>query len=242
VLDSNDIPESLRELQPRRLPVQYADIDEMASIVNDAFKPYMEPAGGRGAQNNPLAQMFGGGGGGGGNRNEPQGVQMTIAVDRQNSTLIISSSEALYNKVRSLVEETDEAAKAANRTFRVVQLQNSDATMVQQSLTTLFPRITTSASRTSSSSTSGGGGGSNNSGGAQQPQQPQDPFQQMMQDRMRQRGGDTGGGRGGFSPFGGGGFSPFGGGGASPFGGGGASPFGGRGGFGGGGFGGRGGR
>jgi len=240
VLDSNDIPESLRELQPRRLAVQYADIDEMASIVNDAFKPYMEPAGGRGAQNNPLAQMFGGGGGGG-NRNEPQGVQMTVAVDRQNSTLIISSSEALYNKVRSLVEETDEAAKTANRTFRVVQLQNADATMVQQSLTTLFPRITTSATRTSSSST-GGGGGSNNGGGAQQPQQQQqDAIQQMMQDRMRQRGGDTGGGRGGFSPFGGGGFSPFGGGG-SPFGGGGASPFGGRGGFGGGGFGGRGGR
>ncbi|MGV2340862.1 MAG UNVERIFIED_CONTAM: hypothetical protein LVR18_45065 [Planctomycetaceae bacterium] len=50
MLDSNDIPESLRELQPRRLPVQYADIDEMASIVNDAFKPYMEPAGGRGAR------------------------------------------------------------------------------------------------------------------------------------------------------------------------------------------------
>ncbi|MFM7059252.1 MAG: secretin N-terminal domain-containing protein [Planctomycetota bacterium] len=233
VLDSNDIPESLRELQPRRLAVQYADIDEMASIVNDAFKPYLEPAGGRGAQNNPLAQMFGGGGGGGGNRNEPQGVQMTVAVDRQNSTLIISSSEALYNKVKSLVEETDEAAKTANRTFRVVQLQHSDASMVQQSLTSLFPRITTSASRTSSSSTNNsGGGGSNNGGNSQPQQQSQDAFQQMMQERMRQRSSDGGGGRGGFSPFGGGGFSPFGGGGGgSPFGGG-ASPFGGRGGFG----------
>ena len=242
VLDSNDIPESLRELQPRRIAVQYADIDDMASIVNDAFKPYLEPAGGRGAQNNPLAAMFGGGGGGG-NRNEPQGVQMTVAVDRQTSTLIVSSSEAIFNKVKALVDETDEAAKTANRTFRVVQLQNADATMVQQSLTSLFPRITTSAARPTSSSTSGGGG---NSGGPQQQpqQQPQDPFQQMMQERMRQRSSDSGGGRGGFSPFGGGGAggSPFGGGGGfSPFGGGGGggfSPFGGRGG---GGFGGRGG-
>jgi type II secretory pathway component GspD/PulD (secretin) len=231
VLDSNDIPESLRELQPRRIAVQYADIDDMASIVNDAFKPYLEPAGGRGAQNNPLAAMFGGGGGGG-NRNEPQGVQMTVAVDRQTSTLIVSSSEALFNKVKALVDETDEAAKTANRTFRVVQLQNADATMVQQSLTSLFPRITTSAARPTSSSTSGGGGGGGNSSGSQQQQQqqPQDPFQQMMQERMRQRSSDSGGGRGGFSPFGGG---------ASPFGGGGFSPFGGRGG---GGFGGRGGR
>ena len=235
VLDSNDIPESLRELQPRRLSVQYADIDDMASIVNDAFKPYLEPAGGRGAQNNPLAAMFGGGDGGG-NRNEPQGVQMTVAIDRQTSTLIISSSEALYNKVKALVEETDDAAKTANRTFRVVQLQNADATMVQQSLTSLFPRITTSAARPTSSSTSGGGGGGN-SGGPQPQQQPQDPFQQMMQERMRQRSSDSGSGRGGFSPFGGGGGT---GGGFSPFGGGGGfSPFGGRGG--GGGFGGRGG-
>lgn len=215
VLDSNDIPESLRELQPRRLAVQYAEIDEMAAIVNDAFKPYLEPAGGRAAQNNPLAQMFGGGGGGG-NRNEPQGVQMTVAVDRQNSTLIISSSEALFNKVQALVKETDEAAKTSNRTFKVVQLQHADASMVQQSLTSLFPRITTSASRTSSSSTSGGGG-SNNSGGSPQPQQPQDPFQQMMQQRMQQRSSDGGSSRGSFSPFGGGGFSPFGGG-SSPFG------------------------
>jgi len=227
VLDSNNMPESLRELQPRRIQLEYADIDEVVSIVNDAFKPYMEPAGGRAAQNNPLAQMFGGGGGGGqGGRNEPQGVQMTVAVDRQNSTLVISSSEALFTKVKTLIEETDKAAKDANRTVRVVQLKNSEASMVQQSLTSLFPRVTSSASRPSSSGGSSGGSNSGNgqsSGGDTRSPAPQaqDPIQQMMMDRMRQRGGQ------GSSPFGGG-MSPFGGG-ASPFGGGrgGFSPFGG---------------
>lgn len=228
VLDSNNMPESLRELQPRRIQLEYADIDEVVAIVNDAFKPYMEPAGGRAAQNNPLAQMFGGGGGGGqGGRNEPQGVQMTVAVDRQNSTLVISSSEALFTKVKSLIEETDKAAKDANRTVRVVQLKNSEASMVQQSLTSLFPRVTSSASRPSSSGgSSGGGNGSSSpstgSDSRSSAPQAQDPFQQMMMDRMRQRGGQ------GSSPFGGG-MSPFGGG-ASPFGGsgrGGFSPFGG---------------
>ena len=252
VLDSNEMPESLRELQPRRLAVQHADVDEVVTIVNDAFKPYMEPAGGRAQQNNPLAAMFGGAGGGGrGARNEPTGVQMTVAVDRQNSTLIISSSEALFQKVKSLVDEVDQTAQQANRTVRVVQLQHSDAATVQRSLTSLFPRVTTSSTRPSTSSSSSSQGGSGGPGGnapGGPGQQAQDPIQQMMMDRMRQRGGDTGG-RGGFSPFGGGGGSPFGGGGSpfgggggNPFGGGGGSPFGGRGGFGGGRGGGGGGR
>lgn len=232
VLDSNDIPESLRELQPRRIEVLYADIDDMATMVNDAFKPYLEPAGGRQQQNNPLAQMFSGGGGGG-NRNEPQGVQMTIAIDRQTSSLIVSSSEALFTKVSAMVKEQDLAAQKANRTIRVVQLKHADAGLVQQSLQSLFPRVTTSASRPSSSgNSSSNNGGSNPSNNAQP---ATDPFQQMMQDRMRQRTG-SGGGSMGASPFGGGGASPFGGGafggGRGGFGGG-SSPFGG-GGFGGG--------
>lgn len=230
VLDSNNIPESLRDMQPRRIEVQYAEIDDIATMVNETFKPYMEPPGGRQQQNNPLAQMFGGGGNS--KSNEPQGVQMTVAVDRQTSSLVISSSEALFTKVQEMVKESDEAAKKSNRTIRVVQLKNSDATLIQQSLSSLFPRVTTSATRPSSSSTNNSSPGSNNNGQPQQGQQPQtDPFQQMMQDRMRQRGGDSG--RGGASPFGGG-ASPFGGGGFTPFGGGnfgrGGSTFGGRGG------------
>jgi type II secretory pathway component GspD/PulD (secretin) len=215
VLDSNNIPESLRDMQPRRIEVQYAEIEDIAAIVNETFKPYMEPPGGRQQQNNPLAQMFGGGGGAKGN--EPQGVQMTVATDRQTSSLIISSSEALFGKVESLVLELDETARKANRTIRVVQLKNSDATQLQESLKSLFPRVTSSATRPSSSTTNstpsnqGNDGRNENRGGGQQ--QATDPFQQMIQERMRQQGGNTGGrgGRGGESPFGGG-FNPFGGG------------------------------
>jgi type II secretory pathway component GspD/PulD (secretin) len=225
VLDSNNIPESLRDMQPRRIEVEYAEIDDIATMVNETFKPYMEPAGGRQQQNNPLAQMFGGGGGNG-KGNEPQGVQMTVAVDRQTSSLVVSSSEALFTKVQEMVKESDEAAKKSNRTIRVVQLKNSDASMIQESLRSLFPRVTTSATRPSSSSTNNSNSGNNNNPQPPQTQQPQtDPFQQMIQERMRQRGGDTG--RGGASPFGGGGFTPFGGG---NFGGRGGGTFGGRGG------------
>ena len=153
--------------------------------------------------------MFGGGGNG--KSNEPQGVQMTVAVDRQTSSLIVSSSEALFTKVQEMVKESDEAAKKSNRTIRVVQLKNSDASVIQQSLSSLFPRVTTSATRPSSSSTNNSNSGNNNNNQPSQPQQPQaDPFQQMIQDRIRQRAGESG--RGGVSPFGGGNFTPFGGG------------------------------
>lgn len=142
---------------------------------------------------------------------------MTVAVDRQTSSLVISSSEALFTKVQEMVKESDEAAKKSNRTIRVVQLKNADASVIQESLRSLFPRVTTSATRSSSSSTNNSNSGGNNSGGNNgqppQTQQPQtDPFQQMMQDRMRQRGGTNPFG-GGTNPFGGGGgFTPFGGG------------------------------
>ena len=217
VLDSNEIPESLRDMQPRQLVVEYADIDDVATMVKESFKPFLEPVGGQQQQNNPLAALMGGGGGGN-NRKEPAGVQMTIAVDRQNSRLVVSSSEELFLKVESIVQEMDEASKSANRTVRYVQLIHSDATMVQNSLTAMFPRVTSSTTRSSSGST--GDNAPRTDGGSNSNQTPTNPF------------GGRGGGIGG-SPFGGGtggGFSPFGGGG-SPFGGnrgggGGTSPFG----------------
>ncbi len=236
VLDSNNIPESLREMQPRRIEVEHADVEDVATIVRDTFKPYMEPPEGRQQQNNPLAQMFGGGGGGG-KGNEPTGVRMTLSVDKQSGALIVSSSEAIFGKVQSLVEELDESSKKSNRTVRVVQLKHSDAKMVQDSLTSLFPRITSAATKTTSSTTNSS---SNSNNSQPSPQPATDPFQQMMRGGGSGRGGSTTPFGGGMSPFGGG-ISPFGGGGgfgrgggASPFGGG-ISPFGGgRGGGGGG--------
>ncbi|MBC7966157.1 MAG: hypothetical protein H7Z17_09555 [Fuerstia sp.] len=217
VLDSNEIPESLREMQPRQIVVEYADIDDMATMVRDVFKPFLEPAGGQQQQNNPLAALMGGGGGGG-NKKEPNGVQMTIGVDRQTSTLVISSSEALFTRVETAVKERDAAAKSANRTVRYVQLIHSDATMVQNSLSAMFPRVTSSGTKTTNNSTSDNTPKPDSSNTSNQ--SPTNPF--------GGRGGSTGGNPfgGGTSPFGAGG-NPFGAGG-NPFGGaGGGNPFGG---------------
>ncbi len=241
VLDSNEIPQSLKDMQPRTIEVLHADIDEVSKIVGDVFKPYMEVAAGRQQQGNPFAMLMGGGGGGGGRNNEASTVRMTVGVDRQTSSLIISSSESLFSQVEQLVTSLDDAARSSNRTVRVVQLKNADPTQVQQSLSSLFPRVTTSSGATAPGGSAPGGDADRNRGGQQQ----QDAFQQMIQERMRQRmqggGGDTGGAQPSFGGgFPGGGFQGGGRGGSGGF-----QGFGGRGGSGGGGFqgfGGRGGR
>lgn len=197
VLDSDEIPESMRDMQPRTIEVQHADIDEVATIVRDIFKPYIEPQGGRGQQGNPLAALMGGGGGG--RNDQSQQVRMTVSVDRQTSSLIVSSSQALFDQVQGLVSDLESQSLAASPGIRIVQLRNADVASVQQSLSNLSPRVTTSSTRPAASSgTPGaGGGGDNNAAAAQQ-----DAFRRAMEDRMRSGGGSPFGG--GASPFGGG--------------------------------------
>ena len=211
VLDSNEIPESLRDMQPRTIEVKYADIDDVTKIVNDVFKTYTEPpAAARQQQNNPFAALMGGGGKGGDAASQ---VRMTVGVERQTSTLIISSSESIFTQVQAVVQDLDQSALRANRSIRVVPLKNADASLVQQTLSSLFPRI--SASSTSSSSSGGNSAPSSpapESSSSNRGSSQQDAFQQMMQDRMRQQmggggrsstGGFQGGDRGGFPGFGG---------------------------------------
>ncbi|MBL8819447.1 MAG: hypothetical protein JNL58_25670 [Planctomyces sp.] len=219
VLDSDEIPESMRDMKPRMIEVKYAEIDDVATIVNDVFKPYMEVQGGRQQNANPLAMLMPGGGGGGGGR-ESQQVRLTVGIDRQNSNLIVSCNAQIFEEVKQVVSEIDERARVSDKTLTVVQLKNGDATLIQQSLQSLFPRVTSSATRPSTGGAAGGQGGDAGRGpGTQQ----QDAFNQMIRDRMR-----NGGAAGGFP--GGGGF----GGGTGGFGGGTGGFGGGRGGFGGG--------
>ena len=211
VLDSDEIPESMRDMQPRTIEVQHANIDEVGEMVREIFKPYTE-AQNSGQQSNPFAALMGGGGRGG---NDAQQVRMTISVDRQTSSIVVSSSQALFEQVRGLVEDIDAQAKAASPGVRIIQLRNTDVASVQQSLNSLSPRVTTSSTRAGSGST----GSSTSGGGNDAAEAQRDAFRRAMEQRAR--GGATGGGT-----TGGGGRPSFGGG--RTFGGGGGGGFGGR--------------
>ncbi|MEQ9411375.1 MAG: hypothetical protein RIK87_26915 [Fuerstiella sp.] len=210
VLDSNDGPDSLSDMQARTIAVDHADVADVKNMLDQLFKTYLEAQGGnsRQQQQNPLAAMFGGGGRGGADDPASQ-VRMHLAVDQQNSLILVNSSQALYDEVEKVVQGLDRAARDANRLIRVIQLKNADATMIQQSLNSLLPRVTISSSSTNSpgsSSSSGTGGQSRPDSGGGGGGGDQEAFQRMIQERMRQRaaGGDGGGrGGGGRSPFGG---------------------------------------
>ena len=142
VLDSNDIPESFRDMQQRTITLMHADIDNVAAILRDVYKPLLETenSGRQRQQENPLAAMFGTSG----NRPKTQNVRMTLGVDRQTSSLIVSSSKEIFNDVKELVETLDKNAMSANRRIRVVQLRSASPADVQRSLTGMFPRVSTS--------------------------------------------------------------------------------------------------
>jgi len=188
VLDSDDIPESLREMEQRTLTVEYADITNVASIIRDVFKPLLEVqnSGGR-QQENPLAAMFGGGG----SSPKQQQIRMTLGVDQQTSSLIVSSSQAIFDDVKELVETLDKNAKDANRRIRVLQLKNADPVLIQRSLTGLFPRVSTSVT---SSRTSGNGSTSDSDGKEtdetrqQQENKLRDEAIRRFRERAQQRG------------------------------------------------------
>ena len=234
VLDSNDVPDSLKDMQPRSIIVEHADVNEVAALVQDVFKPYLEAQQqNRQQQQNPLAAVFGGGGGGGGGRGGDKNsgqVRMTLGVDAQTSTILISSSLALFDEVEFVVRGLDDRAKAANRMVRSIQLKNADPILIQQVLTNLLPRVSVTSSSTRSPSRPGASGTSGQPSSGSNPQQ--DAINRAIQERIRSgggraTGGASGGSRGGFGGTPGGSRGGFGG---TPGGGrGGGAPGGGRG-------------
>jgi type II secretory pathway component GspD/PulD (secretin) len=232
VLDSSELPESLKDRVPRMIPVEHADVTEIAEIVRDVYKEQLEGGGQQqlqggnrgGGFNNPMAAMWMGGMG----QQQPQGrggrnVQLSIGVDTRTSHLVVSASDSLYRQVEALVKSLDESANQARRTVRVVSLQNSNSLVVQQTLGSLLGKVKTSSVRNDKNSTPGNGQtpGQNPNGNPAPGTNSSDAdaTQVLVQQRMMQRmmqgnngfgnrgnGGNGGGGRGfgGGQGFGGG--------------------------------------
>jgi type II secretory pathway component GspD/PulD (secretin) len=244
---------------PRFIPVVYGNAEDIATIVRGAFASKIQGESGN-QQRQPSPEDFiralRGGGRGGNSRQQNRGEEqkMTVSVDTQSNSLIVSAPEYLFNQVRDLVAQLDQRAVAskADEMVRVVNLRRASSDQVQRSLTSVLgPNAqvnkagTTTTSTTSRSTSSTSQSRSSTSGQSSQgDNRPPDAsggdamrnmmMIQEMQRRMQDsgRGGDRGSSRG----FGGdrGGFGgDRGGGSRGGFGGG--SPGGGFGGFGGGG-------
>ena len=219
ILDAAELPAQLRARAPRYINVEHADVNEVAQIVRDVYKEELASSGRSGggggssrggssrggsrggSSSNPFAMFMGGGGGSsrgrGGNSGGRSGVRMTLGVDSRTSALVVSASDSLFKQVENLVQTLDAAAMEAKRTVKIVTLENTNSSAIQQAVSALLPKASVStgagANRPSSfgtSSRSGRSGRSGSTGGSSQAAR----MQQFMQ--MRGRGGSGGfGGR-----------------------------------------------
>jgi hypothetical protein len=212
VLDSNELPDSLRNKSSHIVQLEYADAQEVYDVLKDVYKGYLED-GSNNPQANALAMLMGGGRG----RNDPNQkpkAQLALGIDKRTNQVIVWGDENLFKEIESLALNLDDAAQEAKRTVRVLSLQNTNSSVVTSALGQLMPKVKVSSSgpRTSTSSSSGNGTspGTTSSGGNSTPS-PQIPNQdQQMREMFRQRmmqGGEGSGGQGRFgsgNPFGGG--------------------------------------
>ncbi len=193
ILDSGDLSASLRDRKPRTIPVLHADVDQVYQVVRDVYKDLLESDQDRGARTaaNVMAQMMGGGGrrGGGGQQSQPA-ASLSLGVDRQTSQIIVSSSEAIYEDVRKLVETLDTDAHDARPTVQVISLQNTSTSAIKGTLGSLMPRVQVSATSARPQTGASGSGSSGGGGGADRGERREggdDDMRRMFEQRMRER-------------------------------------------------------
>ena len=236
VLDETELPGTIRDRVPRMIPVRYADVNEVANNIRQLYVDLMQQSGGNRNQISPLAMFMnanqsrsngrngrgGRGGRSGGSNGRQQPVQLTLSVDDRTGQIIVSCNDTLYNQIEEMVYRLDVAAAAAQRTTRVIRLENAQPAVVTQALTAMYPNVSVSVTSNRPGTTGTQGASPTSPFGSQPGTSSSDrAARALMFRQMMQQGGQGGndGGRGG--RFGGG--SPFGGG-RSGFGGRGGGP------------------
>ncbi|MCY2976403.1 MAG: hypothetical protein NTW52_17235 [Planctomycetota bacterium] len=233
-IDQEDSPTKIETSgKVRLIQVVNNSVEEIAAVVKQVFADRIAAApnaggGGGGQQRQPSPQEFmealrGGGGGrggrGGGASSELKQATMTVGTDVKNNTLIITSSQNLYDEVTELVTMLDQAALEKEEKVEVVQLDGSvNATVLQNALRATFgaQAKSTNVAATSSNSSSPSSSGNSSSSSSGSPSSgggfdPAAAAQRAEFFRQFQGGGPGGFGRGGGGgPPGFGGFGGFG--------------------------------
>ncbi|MCS7466587.1 general secretion pathway protein [Stieleria sp. ICT_E10.1] len=236
VLEKIDIEESPENIEltatPRMIPVLYQSAAEVAKVVKEIYADRVAGAdqgrnsggggGGRGGQPSPedfINALRGGRGGRGGGAETPKSERskITVAVDTQSNSLVVTATTKDFEEIQMLVEALDQGGRVNEDETVVYTLPGTlnGNTIVQALEAILSAKVETKDSGSSSSSSTPGartGGDSSSSTEAAE----------AMRQRIEAFRSRFGGGGGG-SPFGGGRPGGFGGrsSGGSPFGGGG---------------------
>jgi Bacterial type II/III secretion system short domain len=154
LLDTNELPQSLRDRVPRTIPVEHADASQVAGMIRELYKDYMEDPNDRRQErrDDPRdadsqrirvdVQREG---------DTPQklGIRLTLAVDTQASELIVSCNDSLFQQIQELVKSRDQAALDSQPQIQIVILQPETTQSIAESLNSLSGKINVGTSSSS---------------------------------------------------------------------------------------------
>ena len=194
--------------KPRLIPVIYTSAENIAAVIKEVYADRISGGSSRGGQSSsrqPSPEDFMRalrGGGRGGSSGSSRGGQargtvptMSVGVDVQSNSIVVSANDQLFYEVEDLVRTIDQAGTQTNDTTVVRTLKFSNPAMIQKALTSILgDSIQTSTTSSTGSSRTGSSrtGSSGNSGQAS----AEDMRRRMEFFQRLQQGG--GAGRGGF--------------------------------------------
>ena len=153
VVDEVERPSSAATPKPHVIPVVYGNATEVAEVVRSVFAQQLFDNRRQQQQriNVPSFGGFGGfgmgGGGGRGNNNQNQNQsssgKLTVGVNVQTNSIVVSAPQEIFKEVERLVKSLDEAAAQQGRSARVVTLKNASPEAVEKALGNLFGVRTT---------------------------------------------------------------------------------------------------
>ncbi len=139
VLDQRNGPENVEaEAQPRAIPVYNTTASEIAQIVQQVYQDRMAGAAGVMSPQDMMKMIRGG------NNPEQQIQKMSIAIDSRNNMLIVRAPDPLFEEVKALVSDLDQAVGDSPETTRVVSLKHTNSSAVQKALTSILNNVKTS--------------------------------------------------------------------------------------------------
>jgi type II secretory pathway component GspD/PulD (secretin) len=149
VVDAEERPENAATPRPYVIPVQFADASEIAQTVREVFAIQLFDSRSRQQPRiNVPSFGFGFGFGGSSSNRQNQGKEnqqgkLTVGVDRETNSLVISAPLEIYREVEKLVRTLDTSAGQSGRSARVVTLKNASPDAVERALGNLLGVRTT---------------------------------------------------------------------------------------------------
>ena len=198
--------------KPRLIPVIYTSAENIAAVIKEVYADRIAGGSSRGGQSSrqPSPEDFMRalrGGGRGGSSGSSRGGQakgeepkMTVGVDAQSNSIVVSANDQLFEEVEDLVRTIDQAGTQTNDTTVVRTLKFSNPAMIQKALTSILGDSiqTSTTSSTSGSRTGSSRTGSSRTSGGSSDQASSEAIRRRMEfiQRLQQSGG--GGGSRGF--------------------------------------------